>query len=112
MTVRKMAVLVIGGVLLAGCTNDSSDLREYLHTQYQYQPDYSALKGASYTYADGDVTVKTNLYTEFTDAQEVCGWVSDWLYEERGEDGSIKVLNRDGDTLSQRRAARDVCSFG
>lgn len=97
---------------LAGCANDAADLRSYLHDQHQYASDYSeALTDASYKVNGGDITIKTHLYFQATAGQEVCNWASEWLYT-GGRDGSIQVLNKDGDILSQRHAESDVCSFG
>lgn len=96
---------------LAACGQNASDLQNYLHDQHQYDHDYALLNGATYSDDGGRVVIKTQTLTEFTAAQNVCDWASEWLYG-NGNSGSIKVLNRDGDVLAQRRAETDVCAAG
>src|SRR5690348_537457 len=100
MHIRRLAPLAALFVL-AACGQSAGDLQKYLHDQHQYDHDYAVLNGATYGDDDGHVVIKTQTVTEFTAAQDVCGWVSEWLYGS-GRDGSIKVLNRDGDVLAQR----------
>jgi len=108
--IRRFAPLAVV-FALAACGQSAGNLQSYLHDQHQYDQSYGVLKGATYTDKDNRIVVKTRALTEATAAQDVCGWVSEWLYG-NGDDGSIKVLNRDGDVLSQRRAKTDSCSFG
>ena len=110
----RRIVLLLAVLTLTACSSDSSkadDLRKYLADQWGFSQDYSAVKDSKISYDNGAVTMATKLYVDYTEGQEICGWVSDWLYE--GSDhGTVRVLNRDGDVLSQRKHVNDVCSFG
>jgi hypothetical protein len=118
--VSTRALLIAAAALLAlaGCSSGAGkadDLHKYLADQWSFSPDYAAVKNADISYSGGDVKATTDLTDiDFTQAQEVCGWVSAWLYDQGNGDAqsTIQILDRSGDVLSQRKHANDSCSMG
>lgn len=108
--VSLLAVAVL--LAVAGCSSGADDLRGYLADEWSFSRDYAPIPDAEITVDDdGNVEIATDLYTEFTQARIICGWVSDWVYDQgNGEqDSTIRILNRNGDPLAERLHANGSC---
>lgn len=109
----RIPLLVVAVLLgLTGCASTSEDLRDYLADEWSFSRDYAPIPDAEITVdGDGNVEIATDLYTEFTQAQVICGWVSDWVYDQGNgsRDSTIRILNRDGDALAERLHANSSC---
>lgn len=114
MTTQKLSVAAVSlaaALLLTGCGDPTEDLLDYL-TVHEYEGGYSDLTGGEFTVTDSGVTVEVPNGNE-TAAMDHCEWISEWLYDDQGEEEDyVKIINEDNRVLSRRRAVNDVCSFG
>lgn len=112
MKLIHLAVAATSCLILTGCASDAESLQDYLESEWSFDGLYDDI--TDITVKDGTVTIFGNEKVTETLAQRLCGWASEWVYDQgNGEDGwVIQVIEEEGRVMSQRRHANDGCSFG